>query len=39
MKHDTMDPILEILLNFKEEDSFALAWWIYVPQKHGNTKF
>ncbi|MBO6620353.1 MAG: tRNA dihydrouridine synthase DusB [Balneola sp.] len=25
MKHDTMDPILEILLNFKEEDSFALA--------------
>ncbi|MBO6571284.1 tRNA dihydrouridine synthase DusB [bacterium] len=25
MKHDTMDPILEILLNFKEEDTFALA--------------
>ncbi|HAH50948.1 MAG TPA: tRNA dihydrouridine synthase DusB [Balneola sp.] len=25
MKHDTMDPILEILLNFKEEDAFALA--------------
>jgi len=25
MKHDTMDPILEILLNFKEEDVFALA--------------
>lgn len=25
MKHDTMDPILEILLNFKEQDSFALA--------------
>lgn len=25
MDHSTMDPILEILLNFKEEDSFALA--------------
>ncbi len=25
MKHDTMDPILEILLNFKEDDTFALA--------------
>jgi len=25
MKHDTMNPILEILLNFKEQDSFALA--------------
>lgn len=25
MEHKTMDPILEILLNFKEEDTFALA--------------
>ncbi len=25
MKHDTMEPILEILLNFKEADVFALA--------------
>lgn len=25
MEHKTMDPILEILLNFKEEDIFALA--------------
>lgn len=25
MKHDTMQPILEILYNFKEEDIFALA--------------
>ena len=25
MDHSTIDPILEILLNFKEEDSFALA--------------
>jgi nifR3 family TIM-barrel protein len=25
MEHDTMDPILEILMNFKEEDQFVIA--------------